>query len=41
MRGQVPPVRRAILDLILADPERVLEESFESLAARSANGVFR
>ena len=39
MRTQVPPVRRAILDLILADPERVLEESFESLAARSASSV--
>jgi DNA-binding MurR/RpiR family transcriptional regulator len=39
LREGVPPVRRGILDLIAADPERVLEESFEQLAARSASSV--
>src|SRR5437867_2618255 len=39
LRDGVPPVRRAILDLIAADPERVLEESFEQLATRSASSV--
>jgi len=39
MRAQATPSRRAILDLMLEDPERVLEESFESLAERSASSV--
>jgi hypothetical protein len=28
IRAQAPAARRAILDLILEDPDRVLEESF-------------
>ena len=36
-REGAPATRRAILDLILEDPDRVLEESFESLAERSGS----
>lgn len=39
VREGAPTTRRAILDLILEDPERVLEESFESLAERSRSSV--
>ena len=35
IRARAPAARRAILDLILEDPDRVLEESFEQLAERS------
>ncbi len=38
-RSQAPTARRAILDLILEDPDRVLEESFEALAKRSGSSV--
>jgi RpiR family carbohydrate utilization transcriptional regulator len=34
-----PATRRAILDLILEDPDRALEESFEQLAERSRSSV--
>ena len=34
-----PAARRAILDLILEDPDRVLEESFEPLAQRAGSSV--
>jgi hypothetical protein len=39
VRNGAPATRRAILDLILEDPDRVLEESFESLAERSRSSV--
>ncbi|WP_213955041.1 MULTISPECIES: MurR/RpiR family transcriptional regulator [unclassified Variovorax] len=39
IRGSAPTTRRAILDLMLEDPDRVLEESFESLAERSRSSV--
>jgi DNA-binding MurR/RpiR family transcriptional regulator len=39
LRAQATPSRRLILDLMIEDPERVLEESFESLAERSASSV--
>ena len=38
-REGAPSTRRAILDLILEDPDRVLEESFEQLAERSRSSV--
>src|SRR6218665_181998 len=38
-RSGAPATRRAILDLILEDPDRVLEESFEQLAERSRTSV--
>jgi len=38
-RASAPATRRAILDAILEDPDRVLEESFEQLAERSASSV--
>lgn len=38
-REGAPATRRAILELILEDPDRALEESFESLAARSGSSV--
>jgi RpiR family carbohydrate utilization transcriptional regulator len=38
-REGAPAARRAILDLILEDPDRVLEESFESLAERASSSV--
>jgi RpiR family transcriptional regulator, carbohydrate utilization regulator len=38
-REGAPTARRAILDLILDDPDRVLEESFESLAERAGSSV--
>jgi RpiR family carbohydrate utilization transcriptional regulator len=38
-RETAPATRRAILDAILEDPDRVLEESFEQLAERSASSV--
>ena len=38
-RAGAPATRRAILDAILEDPDRVLEESFEQLAERSASSV--
>jgi DNA-binding MurR/RpiR family transcriptional regulator len=39
IRAKAPTTRRAILDLILEDPDRVLEESFETLAERSQSSV--
>ena len=39
VRAKAPAARRAILDLILEDPDRVLEESFESLALRAGSSV--
>jgi DNA-binding MurR/RpiR family transcriptional regulator len=38
-RATAPATRRAILDLILADPDRVLEESFDQLAERAGSSV--
>lgn len=38
-RETAPATRRAILDAILEDPDRALEESFEQLAERSASSV--
>lgn len=38
-RARAPVQRRAILDLILEDPERALGESFEALAARARSSV--
>jgi len=39
IRAGAPAARRAILDLILEDPDRVLEESFEQLAERAGSSV--
>ena len=39
LRVHAPAARRAILDVILEDPDRVLQESFESLAERSGSSV--
>jgi RpiR family carbohydrate utilization transcriptional regulator len=39
IRATAPAARRAILDLILEDPDRVLEESFEALAQRAGSSV--
>lgn len=39
IRSSAPATRRAILDLILEDPDRVLEENFETLAERSRSSV--
>jgi RpiR family carbohydrate utilization transcriptional regulator len=39
IRAQAPAARRAILDLILDDPDRVLEETFEQLAQRAGSSV--
>jgi len=39
IRSDAPATRRAILDLILEDPDRVLEESFEQLAERAGSSV--
>jgi RpiR family carbohydrate utilization transcriptional regulator len=39
IRAKAPATRRAILDAILEDPDRVLEESFEQLAERSGSSV--
>jgi DNA-binding MurR/RpiR family transcriptional regulator len=39
IRANAPAARRAILDAILEDPDRVLEESFESLANRAGSSV--
>lgn len=39
LRTQATPSRRTILELMLLDPERVLQESFESLAERSGSSV--
>ncbi|MCW8174750.1 MurR/RpiR family transcriptional regulator [Verminephrobacter aporrectodeae] len=39
LRGHAPATRRAILELILEDPDRVLQESFEQLAERSRSSV--
>jgi DNA-binding MurR/RpiR family transcriptional regulator len=39
IRDKAPATRRAILDVVLEDPDRVLEESFEQLAERSASSV--
>ena len=39
IRSSAPATRRAILDLILEDPDRALEESFEQLAERSGSSV--
>src|SRR5882672_12379532 len=39
IRAHAPAARRAILDLILEDPDRVLEESFEQLAERAGSSV--
>ena len=38
-RAKAPATRRAILEAILEDPDRVLEESFEQLAERSGSSV--
>src|SRR5450631_3909893 len=38
-RADASCTRRAILDAILEDPDRVLEESFEQLAERSGSSV--
>jgi len=39
IRDNAPAARRAILDLILEDPDRVLVESFELLARRARSSV--
>lgn len=39
IRDKAPPARRAVLDLILEDPDRVLAESFELLARRARSSV--
>ena len=39
IRDNAPAARRAILDLILEDPDRVLAESFELLAQRARSSV--
>jgi len=39
LRATAPSARRAILDLVLEDPDRVLEESFEVLAERAGSSV--
>ena len=39
IRTTAPATRRAILNLILEDPDRVLAESFEQLAERSGSSV--
>lgn len=39
IRDKAPAARRAILDLILEDPDRVLAESFELLARRAHSSV--
>lgn len=39
VRDTAPTARRAILDMILADPDRVLAESFEQLAQRVGSSV--
>lgn len=39
IRDHAPAARRAILDLILEDPDRVLAESFELLARRARSSV--
>ena len=39
LRASAPATRRAILELILQDPERALQESFEALAERSSSSV--
>ncbi len=39
IRGKAPAARRAILDLVLEDPDRVLAESFELLARRARSSV--
>ena len=39
LREKAPAARRAILDLMLEDPDRVLAESFETLAERAGSSV--
>lgn len=39
IRDQAPAARRAILELVLDDPDRVLQESFERLAERAGSSV--
>jgi RpiR family transcriptional regulator, carbohydrate utilization regulator len=39
IRDRAPAARRAILEAVLADPDRVLEESFEQLAERAGSSV--
>ena len=39
IRDKAPAARRAILEAVLADPDRVLEESFEQLAERVGSSV--
>ena len=39
LREKAPSARRAILDLMLEDPDRVLAESFEALAERAGSSV--
>ncbi|MFO1329428.1 MAG: MurR/RpiR family transcriptional regulator [Rubrivivax sp.] len=39
VRERAPATRRGILDAVLADPDRVLAESFEQLAARTHSSV--
>jgi DNA-binding MurR/RpiR family transcriptional regulator len=39
IRDKAPAARRAILDLVFEDPDRVLAESFEQLARRAGSSV--
>jgi len=39
IRDKAPAARRSILEAVLADPDRVLEESFEQLAERAGSSV--
>ena len=39
IRDKAPAARRAVLEAVLADPDRVLEESFEQLAERTGTSV--
>ena len=39
IREKAPATRRAILDVLLEDPDRVLQESFEQLAERTGSSV--
>ena len=39
LRSTAPAARRAILDAILEDPDRVLEEGFDTLAQRAGSSV--
>jgi RpiR family carbohydrate utilization transcriptional regulator len=37
--GRAPAARRAVLELILQDPQRVLDETFDALAKRASSSV--